>query len=70
MFFIVPISTIKEGSLMADYKKMYCLLFHQITQTIESLKEAQRKSEEIYISSQEQLLSLKHVPDNDPPNDQ
>lgn len=51
---------------MPDYKKMYYLLFHQITQTIEALKEVQRKSEELYISSQEQLLSLKQMPDEEP----
>ena len=38
---------------MADYKKMYLELFNSITDAIEILKEAQTKTEELYINSKE-----------------
>lgn len=33
---------------MPDYKKMYSILFNQVTDTIEQLKKAQQKTEEMY----------------------
>ncbi len=38
---------------MADYKKMYLTLLDGIEKTIESLKELERKVEEIYIETEE-----------------
>lgn len=41
---------------MADYKKMYEVLFNEISNVIEILKNVQCKTEEIYISSNEKIL--------------
>lgn len=38
---------------MPDYKSMYYSLFNTVTSTIEALKDAQRKCEEIYVNSEE-----------------
>ncbi len=38
---------------MADYKRMYAILFNKITQILEELEEIQRQTEEIYIESSE-----------------
>lgn len=35
--------------MMPDYKKMYFLLFNELTDAIEKLKEAQKRCEEYYI---------------------
>jgi len=35
---------------MPDYEKMYFELFNATTKTIEALKEAQRRAEELYLS--------------------
>lgn len=42
---------------MPDYQKMYHALFNEISQVIETLKKAQCETEEIYIATQEVLLS-------------
>lgn len=34
---------------MADYKKMYYILFREITKTINTLQMAQQQAEEIYL---------------------
>ena len=51
--------------LMPDYKNMYKTLFNAITETIEILKEAQIKTEEMYILSSEnddnKIVELKLV---------
>lgn len=39
---------------MPDYKTMYLKLFNAITDAVEILQDAQRKTEEIYITSSEQ----------------
>lgn len=36
---------------MADYKKMYNQLFNKITDVINDLQEIQKKTEELYIES-------------------
>lgn len=35
---------------MDNYKEMYSILFHAITEAMKILEEAQKKTEEIYIS--------------------
>ena len=41
---------------MVDYKKMYYSLFNAIGKSIELLQQAQLATEEIYISSEDDLL--------------
>ena len=41
-------------NFMPDYKSMYLSLFNSVTDAIEILCEAQKKAEELYISSSEQ----------------
>ena len=36
---------------MPDYEKMYHILFHNVTDAIEKLKQAQQETEELYIQS-------------------
>ncbi|MEM1484253.1 hypothetical protein V6615_05155 [Oscillospiraceae bacterium PP1C4] len=43
---------------MADYKKMYHILFHETATVIEQLQEAQRKAEEVYIESDDTPLTI------------
>lgn len=43
----------KEMNHMPDYEKMYFTLFNAVTTAIAQLQDAQRKSEEIYIESDE-----------------
>ncbi len=50
---------------MADYRKMYLLLFHAVTDALESLEQQrdkliriQQMAEEIYISSEEIVLDF------------
>ena len=38
---------------MADYKKMYTILFNKITDVIEELQEVQKETEDLYIDSPE-----------------
>lgn len=39
---------------MADYEKLYFELFNGITDTIEKLKELQKKTEELYIEQKKE----------------
>jgi hypothetical protein len=41
---------------MADYQKMYTTLFRAVTKSITLLQEAQRESEDLYISAEEPVL--------------
>ncbi len=43
---------------MADYLEMYKILFQALTQTINILQEAQRKTEEIYILSEQPNMKI------------
>lgn len=43
---------------MADYQKMYTTLFNAMTDAISTLQEAQKKTEEMYISTDEPLISI------------
>lgn len=43
---------------MPDYQNMYTELFRSVTKAIELLQQAQIKTEEIYISSKETVLTL------------
>ena len=38
---------------LADYKKMYTILFNKITDVIEELQEVQKETEDLYIDSPE-----------------
>ena len=49
---------------MADYKKMYTTLFSAVTKAITLLQEAQIKTEELYISAEEPVVTILK-----PPND-
>ena len=53
---------------MADYQKLYHLLFNHITDTIESLQMIQRQAEAIYINSEEPELTL--LPGAQPPENE
>ena len=41
---------------MTDYKKLYFELFNKITEVIEELKEVQLKTEELFISDENNSL--------------
>ena len=43
---------------MADYKKMYFELFNTITDVIEQLKEAQQKTEALYMNEQAEIINF------------
>ena len=43
---------------MPDYKRMYLELFRATTEAIELLQRAQIKTEEIYLSSEAQIIPL------------
>lgn len=45
---------------MADYEKMYHILFNAITDTIKVLKSAQAKAEELYIKDRCKTLEFKN----------
>lgn len=49
---------------MPDYKKMYLTLFRAIEQAINTLIEAQRECEEMYISEQETELKVISMTDH------
>jgi hypothetical protein len=53
------------GALMADYQKMYHSLFNDVTDTIQKLQEAQRKTEEIYIQTDKAPVKPIHRSDDD-----
>ena len=46
---------------MPDYQKMYLTLFHATENAIEHLIEAQKKCEEIYVSTDEPELTVLNV---------
>lgn len=50
---------------MADYKKMYNKLFIEINDTIERLQKTLLEAEEIYIGSEETVLSIGEVVDKE-----
>lgn len=50
---------------MPDYKKMYFTLFRATEQAINTLIEAQRECEELYISDPETELRVIPMPDRD-----
>ena len=52
----------KRGVVMADYVKMYKVLFRAITKAIEDLQAAQIEAEEIYISAEDTPIVIK-LPD-------
>lgn len=43
----------KEKPRMPDYKSMYYNLFNSVTEAVKILSDAQKRSEEIYITSSE-----------------
>ena len=51
----------KGGDGMPDYQKMYLTLFHATENAIEHLIEAQKKCEEIYVSTDEPELTVLNV---------
>ncbi len=46
---------------MADYKKMYAMLFNKITEVIEELQLIQKKTEDLYIESPDLSPELKII---------
>ena len=48
---------------MSDYKKMYLILFRATEEAINTLIEAQRECEELYISEPETELRVISLPD-------
>ena len=55
---------------MTDYKKMYTLLFNNITDTITSLQDIQQQAEQIYIdSSVSPLINLEDYQNKDTDDD-
>ena len=49
---------------MPDYKSMYFKLFNKITDTIESLKEAQQEAEEQYLAAEENAEKEEETPNS------
>ena len=52
---------------MPNYKKMYNILFNQMTNAIEQLKDAQKKTEEMYIKSSAVLPKIIISKEKNPP---
>ena len=50
---------------MADYRKMYTVLFNDVTDAIALLKGAQVKSEEIFVSSDDGVVLELKKPEDD-----
>ena len=48
---------------MADYQKLYYVLFHAITDAIAILQKAQQDAEELYISAEELELRIVDMPE-------
>jgi len=48
---------------MADYQKMYTTLFNAMTNAITLLQEAQRETEELYISADTPNLTVLEIDD-------
>ena len=53
-----------EAIILVDYSEMYKILYRSITQAITILQEAQQATEEIYISSEEPVLKILLLPNN------
>jgi hypothetical protein len=51
----------KEVKKLADYKKMYAMLFNKITEVIEELQLIQKKTEDLYIESPDLSPELKII---------
>lgn len=51
----------KEVKKLADYKKMYSILFNKITEVIEELQLIQKKTEDLYIESPDLSPELKII---------
>lgn len=52
---------------MPDYKEMYHKLFNSVTDAINTLQEAQRQTEEMYMrDGEKKVLLLKPDPDENP----
>lgn len=49
---------------MPDYQKMYLALFNDVTDIIHELQEAQRKTEKMYIDSNDPSLTVINSSDN------
>lgn len=43
---------------MADYQKMYSILFQTVTKAMTLLQQAQQETEEMYISADESTLTI------------
>ena len=50
---------------MADYRKMYTSLFNDVTNAIELLKNAQVKSEEVFVSGDDGVVLELRKPDEE-----
>ena len=48
---------------MSDYAKMYHKLFNAMTDAIEVLQQAQRETEDMYVSAKEPEIHLLHSED-------
>lgn len=53
---------------MADYKKMYFLLFDKITDTIENLQEIQQLTEKMYLAQEKARIRLVDRPTKEEQN--
>nr|WP_319489148.1 hypothetical protein [uncultured Caproiciproducens sp.] len=49
---------------MPDYRKMYYYLFNQITNSIQALTEAQQKTEEMYLNSDDVSIHISSDDEN------
>lgn len=54
---------------MADYQKLYYVLFHAITDAIAILQKAQQDAEELYISAEEPELRVVDMLEYQKPDD-
>ena len=43
---------------MADYQKMYSMLFNAVTDVVDKLQEVQKATEELYILAEEAVIEL------------
>jgi hypothetical protein len=50
---------------MPDYQKMYYALFNVVTDVIQELQEAQKKTEQMYIDSNDPSLTVINGSNND-----
>lgn len=59
-----------RGDYMPDFQEMYYTLFRRVTTAISDLQEAQRQTEEMYISAKPTeliILDTSNVEDDTPP---